>query len=223
MDVIVLEWFHGTPPFTRSFVLGSVALLVLLLMSLTTPYDYFFSVDKVFHEWQLHRLVTAFLYLSPLGLEFITRLFVLLRLLQQLELGARHSRDFGWFLLVICSMIVAYSTWVHNEYNLSLNLNAVLLYVASQRNANMDITVFGLLTFSVIYLPWFNVAWAFLSNYRQLTFLLLNGNPSGRAFVVNTLVKYIALGHVYVFASDILPNLHDGRIRLVRPPWYWGQ
>lgn len=223
MDVIVLDWFRGAPPITRAFVVGSAVLLVLLLTGVTTPYDYFFSVDKTFHEGQLHRLVTAFLYIKPLGFEFVTKLFFLLRLLQLLEQDTTHTRDFVWFLVLVCSMIVAYSTCVHNEYHLSLDLGAVLLYVASQRNADMDITVLGLLTFSAAYLPWFYVAWSFLANYRDLAYLLLNGNPSARLFVMDTLVKDIVMGHVYVFASDMLPKFHGGRIRLVRPPWYWWQ
>lgn len=208
MDHMPIEWLMEVPPVTRVWSVSIVVLSGLEYVGLLNKLDFYYSIDTVFNKHQYHRLVTSFLYFGELSMDLLLTLFFVVRHSRSVEERFRRKRDFVWFLLIICSMIILYSSFVSNLYLLGSYLNDVLLFLWSRQNSGVQVSFLGFIRLQAIYLPFF---------YLGIGSIL---KSEGKIEVFNRYIVGIVVGHVYNYLNESFPKLHRG-LNPVQPIWYW--
>ncbi|XP_044921187.1 derlin-3 isoform X7 [Mustela putorius furo] len=151
------------------------------------------------------RLVTNFLFFGPLGFSFFfNMLFVYpapFRYCRMLEEGSFRGRTADFvFMFLFGGVLMTLLGLLGSLFFLGQALTVMLVYVWSRRNPQVRVNFFGLLTFQAPFLPW-----------ALMGFSLLLGN----SILVDLLG--IAVGHIYYFLEDVLPNQPGGKRLLLTP------
>ncbi|ODQ77069.1 hypothetical protein BABINDRAFT_10440 [Babjeviella inositovora NRRL Y-12698] len=220
MEHIPIEWVMEVPPITRSYTGLILLTSALEYIGMLSPYDCFFSVDKIFSQNQYYRLVTSFLYFGELNFDLLFKVFFITRSLKTLEESVGRTRDFAWFLLVNCVIVLLYSASLNNQHLLGPCLDDVLMYVWSKHEGDMQVGILGIVHFNVVYLPWVYMFFNVLAN--RGAGLVIQGEPalSVKTVIMELLMRGIVLGHTYYFLNDVLPKIHGEGWNIVRAPWY---
>ncbi|XP_044921188.1 derlin-3 isoform X8 [Mustela putorius furo] len=147
------------------------------------------------------RLVTNFLFFGPLGFSFFFNMLFVFRYCRMLEEGSFRGRTADFvFMFLFGGVLMTLLGLLGSLFFLGQALTVMLVYVWSRRNPQVRVNFFGLLTFQAPFLPW-----------ALMGFSLLLGN----SILVDLLG--IAVGHIYYFLEDVLPNQPGGKRLLLTP------
>ncbi|GMG21322.1 unnamed protein product [Ambrosiozyma monospora] len=209
MERIPLDWLMEIPPVTRTFVVGVVSVSILEYTGYLTKADCFYSYDSVFVKGEYWRLLTTFLYFGRFSLDLVLTLYVLVQHSKPLELSFMNTRDYIWFIGLLASILLLYSTFFSNLFILGTYLKDCMLYIWSRRNPDVDVSIMGVLNFKSIYIPFVSLT---LSKVLSIT---ENGISISSADFASMII-----GHFYIFFNDMFPKLHSCDSPL-KPIWYW--
>ncbi|XP_058996777.1 derlin-3 [Mustela lutreola] len=204
--------FLQVPAVTRAYTAACVLTTAAVQLELLSPFQLYFNPHLVFRKFQVWRLVTNFLFFGPLGFSFFFNM--LLRVscyVRSADAGGGSFRgrtaDFV-FMFLFGGVLMTLLGLLGSLFFLGQALTVMLVYVWSRRNPQVRVNFFGLLTFQAPFLPW-----------ALMGFSLLLGN----SILVDLLgceglgLWTIAVGHIYYFLEDVLPNQPGGKRLLLTP------
>jgi Derlin-2/3 len=220
------QWFFETPVCTRWWTVANVALGVLVQCKIVTPYQLFYSFRAVFvkdqvrlrcsvgtgfvwqrkltDQLQYWRLLTTFLYISPLSMDLLFHVFFMQRYARLLEESAgRSTAHFSWLLLYATTALLLLSPLVNMPF-LAHPLSTTLVYIWARRNPDTRMSFLGVLTFTAPFLPWVLIAFS----------VVMHGA------VPKDDLMGIVVGHLYYFFADVFPAIRPGS-RPMDPPRWW--
>ena len=199
------ELWSGIPPITRTLILGSATLALLVSLDLVTPYKLYFNWPLIRDKGQYWRMLTCLLYHGELSPQTIFDFTVFYYYSSKLELGDfRHSPgNLIVFLVFTCSLFLIAASYFGLQF-LNQCLSASMLYLWARRNPNVDVSLMEIFVIKAQFLPLF------------ITLLVTVFGFS----VVDDLIGY-AVGHLYYFLADVLPNIPEtkGLEPLESPLW----
>jgi len=189
------------PVITRAYTTACVLTTVAVQLGSVSPFQLYFNPHLIFHNFQIWRLVTTFLFFGTLGFNFLFNMIFTYRYSRMLEEGAFRGRtaDFFYMFLFGGVLMIIIALFVNLPF-LSQAFTIMLVYVWSRRNPFVRMNFFGLLNFQAPYLPWV-----------LLGFSLLLGNSIVVDFIG------IVVGHIYYFLEDVFPN-QNGGFRILKTP-----
>ncbi|GME72768.1 unnamed protein product [Ambrosiozyma monospora] len=197
------------PPVTRTYVVGVVSVSIMEYTGYLTRADCFYSYDSVFVKGEYWRLLTTFLYFGRFSLDLVLTLYVLVQHSKPLELSFINTRDYVWFIGLLASILLLYSTFYSNLFILGTYLKDCMLYIWSRRNPDVEVSIMGVLNFKSIYIPFVSLT---LNKVLSITEDGISISSADFASMV--------IGHFYIFFNDMFPKLHSCESPL-KPIWYW--
>lgn len=189
------------PTVTRAYTTACVITTLAVQLDLVSPFQLYFNPILIVKNFQLWRLVTTFLFFGTLGFNFFFNMIFTYRYCRMLEEGSFRGRSADFVVMFIFGavLMIIFAFFV-NLLFLGQAFTIMLVYVWSRRNPFVRMNFFGLLNFQAPYLPWV-----------LLGFSVLLGNAIWVDLVG------MAVGHIYYFVEDVLPNERGG-CRLLKTP-----
>ncbi|XP_053678155.1 derlin-2 [Anopheles nili] len=189
------------PIVTRVYSTACIITTLSVHLDIVTPFQLYFNPKLIFEYYQLWRICTTFLFFGTFGFNFLFNMIFTFRYCRMLEENSFRGRSsdfvtmflFGGTLLVILALFV-------NLLFLGQAFTIMLVYVWSRRNPFVRMNFFGVLNFQAPYLPWV-----------LLGFSVLIGNTIWVDLIG------IAVGHLYYFLEDVLPN-QPGGMKILKTP-----
>lgn len=201
MERIPLNFIPDFPPVTQMWAIGAVVSSLLVDGHFLKQTDMTYVPSLVFRQRQYWRLITCFLYMGPLDLSLLLSLYNVMTYSKQLEESWTRSKNYLWFLLVNCSLLIVYATFYKNHYFLSNTLTDALMYYWARKNPDSPIGVLaGLIQFRAAYFGFFNV-------FIYLFIRAVTGASMNQAAVVDSLTGII-LGHLLFYFDEVFKNVH---------------
>ncbi|XP_046741176.1 derlin-2 [Diprion similis] len=189
------------PVVTRAYTTACVITTLAVQLDLVSPFQLYFNPILILKQYQLWRLITAFLFFGTVGFNFFFNMIFTYRYCRMLEEVSFRGRTADFVMMFIfggiCMIIFAFFV---NLLFLGQALTIMLVYIWSRRNPFVRMNFFGLLNFQAPYLPWV-----------LLGFSVLLGN----AIWVDLIG--MAVGHMYYFAEDVFPR-QNGGFRILKTP-----
>ncbi|KAI5644258.1 der1-like family domain-containing protein [Phthorimaea operculella] len=198
-----LQEYMLIPPVTRAYTTACVITTIAVQLDLVSPFQLYFNPILITKKYQLWRLITTFLFFGNIGFNFFFNMIFTYRYCRMLEEGSFRGKTadfvvmflFGGVLMIISAFFV-------NLLFLGQAFTIMIVYVWSRRNVFVRMNFFGLMNFQAPYLPWV-----------LLGFSVLLGNS------ISVDLVGMAIGHIYFFMEDILPNQRGGQ-RLLKTPQF---
>ncbi len=199
-----LDFVMALPPFTRSWLLATIALTFLGRLGIPSSQWLVLAAGEVLHKFNFWRPVTALFYfpLTPqTGFRFLSSLYLLYHYSSQLETGDFAGRPADYFFMLLfnwaCCVAVGLGTSL-----LSVMEPMVwsVLYIWCQLNRDSLVTHWFGGSFRAVYLPW--------------ALLALNTITTGSG--MSELVG-ILVGHAYYFLRHRYPDDFNGPRLLATP------
>ncbi|KAJ1770274.1 hypothetical protein LPJ74_003335 [Coemansia sp. RSA 1843] len=173
-------------------------------MEFVSPYQLFYNYNYAITRKQYWRVVTTFLYLGRLSLDWMLSVFFIVRNWRDLEEGSYLTRpaDFAWMLMLMCAVLLAVSPYMGTLFLGNLLVTA-LTYVWSRHYSYMFLNIMGLFTISASYFPWCMIGFSLLVENR---------------WPFPELVA-IGVGHLFWFLSEEWPRrAESGGVQVLRAP-----
>ena len=210
----IWSWYHEIPVVSRMCLTASVATTAACALDLVSPFSLYYNYSLIYHEGQIWRLATNFLFFGMFSLDFLFHMYFLCRYCRLLEEGEFRGRtgDFIVMLAFGASCMVLLAPWISVHF-LGSSLAFMMVYVWGRRNEGVRMSFLGLFPFTAPYLAWV-----------LLAFSMVMGNPP------TTDVVGICVGHSYYWLEYVYPKLAEIRgFRWKRPlavpsvftrPWF---
>ncbi|KAJ2715179.1 hypothetical protein H4R19_001347 [Coemansia spiralis] len=198
------EWYRQLPIFTRVYTTAVVALALAVHLDWVTQFQLFHSTRNTFERGQYWRLATTFLFLGKFSLDWILKVYFIVRYCRDLEEGSYVTRpaDFVWTVVLMCGALLALAPYLNAPF-LGDVLVMALTYIWSRQYSHMFINYMGLFTTSAAYLPWVLLAFTSMIENR---------------FPIADLAA-IFVGHVFWFLGDEWPlRAESGGSRPLQAP-----
>jgi Derlin-2/3 len=154
-----LDLWEETPPLTQVYVGCSVAVTLLAFIFNGNEFPAIMDMDwrRIFSRFEVWRLVTGFLYLGPLGVNYLLTLHFLWTYMGDLEkLNAEKPEEFlvllgfGGSALMLCYLLLGISpTFIGH------NIATYLVYLWSRANEGTSINMMDLFVVQAEFIPWF--------------------------------------------------------------------
>ncbi|XP_050351271.1 derlin-2 [Nymphalis io] len=197
----LLQEYMLVPPVTRVYTTACVITTLAVQLDLVSPFNLYFNPIVILQRYQLWRFITTFLFFGNLGFNFFFNMIFTYRYCRMLEEGSFRGRTadfvvmfiFGGVLMILCAFFV-------NLLFLGQAFTIMIVYIWSRRNIYVRMNFFGLMNFQAPYLPWV-----------LLGFSVLLGNA------ISVDLVGMAIGHIYFFIEDVLPNQRGGQKILITP------
>ena len=208
------SWYTEIPVVSRMYLTASVATTAACALDLVSPFSLYYNYSLIYHEGQIWRLATNFLFFGMFSLDFLFHMYFLCRYCRLLEEGEFRGRtgDFIVMLAFGASCMVLLAPWISVHF-LGSSLAFMMVYVWGRRNEGVRMSFLGLFPFTAPYLAWV-----------LLAFSMVMGNPP------TTDVVGICVGHSYYWLEYVYPKLAEIRgFRWKRPlavpsvftrPWF---
>jgi Derlin-2/3 len=191
--------WSSLPVITRWYATLVVGTSILCALDVVSPFYLYFNSRLIWYKHEWWRLITNFLYMGEIGIDFVFHLFFLVRYCRSLEeQGFRNrSADFLWLLVfgMIVLTLLATVFPVKVQF-LGISLNFMLTYIWSRRNPHVPMSFFGVFTFGAAYLPFVLMAFS----------ILIGGSPMMD-------VLGLVAGHLYYYLEDVYPRTAHGQGR----------
>ncbi|KAJ1730725.1 hypothetical protein LPJ72_004332 [Coemansia sp. Benny D160-2] len=198
------EWYLQIPICTRIYLTATVGLTLAEQMELVTQYDLFYTYNYAFTRKQYWRVVTTFLFLGRLSLDWMLSMYFIERHWRDLEEGSYLTRpaDFAWMLILMCAVLLAVSPYMGTLF-LGHMLVTALTYVWSRHYSYTFINIMGLFNISASYFPWCMIGFSLLVENR---------------WPVPELAA-IGVGHLFWFLGEEWPRrAESGGAHVLRAP-----
>ena len=183
------------PIVSRAYLTGAFLTTAACALDVVSPFSLYYNYNAIFFEGEVWRLVTNFFFFGMFGIDFVFHMFFLMRYCRLLEENSFRGRtaDFIWMIGfgALSMSIIAIFTNVHF---LSNSLTFMMLYIWGRRNPYVQMTLFGLMTFTAPYLPWVILCFSALMGNNLMTDMI-----------------GIGVGHVYYYFEDVYPQVADIR------------
>uniref|UniRef100_A0A6B2LG84 Derlin n=1 Tax=Arcella intermedia TaxID=1963864 RepID=A0A6B2LG84_9EUKA len=188
------------PPVTRWLFTGSFVVTLAANFSLLSPMSLILHYESIFYNFELWRLVTAFLYHGRLGFPFLINMMFLVRYGASVEKDTfmNETADYLWMIILGCITLFLPGFYIP-LFILGESLIMMIIYYWSRVNPNIPMSFFFGFRFESRYFPWV------LIGFR----LLMGGMP------IDEIVG-VFVGHLYYFMAVIYPN--QGGRRWIKTP-----
>ena len=102
MNADPLEWYLEIPIVSRTYLTASFITTAACALELVSPFSLYFNFKLIFHEGEVWRLITNFLFFGKFSLEFVFHMYFLMRYCRLLEENSFRGRksDFVFMLLL---------------------------------------------------------------------------------------------------------------------------
>jgi Derlin-2/3 len=186
----------------RSFVVSfpfpsspPLSLAVACALDIITPFHLYFNWRAIYHQGELWRLVTNFLFFGTFGVDFFLHMYFLCRYCRSLEEGnfSGRSADFLFCLLFGMTLLMFIAPFMPLMFYGS-SLTFMLVYLWGRRNPHMQVSLLGLVHFQAPYLPWVLLAFSVLLGHDMTSDAL-----------------GIVVGHVFYYFKDVWPAIAAAR------------
>ena len=205
-NVDLMSWYMEIPVVSRMYLTGAFLTTAACAVDVISPFSLYFNWSLIFHQGQVWRLFTSYLFFGAFSIDFLFHMYFLVRYSRLLEEGEFRGKTAKYLIMLLfgisCMSYVASYTNVHF---LGSALTFMMSYVWGRRNEDVKMSFLGFLTFNAPYLCWV-----------MLTFSVLLGNA-----VTMDLIG-ILVGHFYYFLEYVYPVVAEVRgwrvRRLMEPP-----
>eukprot|EP00754_Rhynchopus_humris_P050354 Rhum_TRINITY_DN8918_c0_g1::Rhum_TRINITY_DN8918_c0_g1_i1::g.30636::m.30636/K13989/DERL2_3; Derlin-2/3 len=189
--VALEEMYSAIPVVTRVYITLSALLAAAVSFEFLSPFALYLNYNLV-AKGQLWRLLTSFLFFGSFSVQFIFNMHFLYFYSRRLEehYYHRNTSRFCFMLLFGAAFMLAVSASLDIPF-LSNSLVMMILYVWARRNPDEHLSLYGLFTVSVPYMPLL---------MAMLQYFGFGGS------VYSDLIG-VAAGHVFWYVEDILPKL----------------
>ena len=190
----VQEVWLSLPVITRWYATLVVGTSVLIALDVVSPFYLYFNYRLIVYKNEWWRLLTNFLYMGELGIDFVFHMFFLIRYSKSLEETSFRNRpaDFLWLLVFGMLVLTAMAPFVKVQF-LGTSLNFMLVYLWSRRNPHVPLSFLGVFNFSAAYLPW----------VLMLFSVLIGSSP------LMDVLGMVA-GHTWYYLEDVYPRTAAG-------------
>lgn len=193
--------YMAVPPVTRTYATACVLTTIAVQLDILSPFQLYFNQSLIWRKYQIWRLFTNFTFFGTIGFNFVFNMIFTYRYCRMLEEGSFRGRTadfimmfvFGGFLMTICACFV-------NLVFLGQAFTIMLVYIWAKRNPYIRMNFFGMLNFNAPYLPWVLFGFSLLLDNSVIVDLM-----------------GIAVGHVYFYLEDVLPNI-EGGCKILKTP-----
>jgi len=194
MDLV--SWYMDIPVVSRVYFTSAFLTTAACAVDIITPYSLYFNFNLIFHEGQVWRLITTFLFFGLFSVDFLFHMYFLVRYCRMLEEGDFRGRTahFILFLLFGVTMMTIVAAFLTVNF-LGSSLSFMMMYVWGRRNEEARMSFLGVFSFTAPYLPWV-----------MLTFSMLLGNSAIMVDVIG-----IFVGHSYYFLEYVYPVIAEIR------------
>ncbi|GFH19718.1 derlin, partial [Haematococcus lacustris] len=192
-----LNWYQSVPPITRYMATAMLVTTVAVNLGVIPPMWLALMWPNILKKFEVWRLVTHFLVLGKLSLNFVVHMLWVLQYSAPLEQQTYQFEpaDYVWMLIIVGGLCTAVAAPLEYLFN-GIPLIMAIIYVWSKNFPESQVQSF--------YLPF---AFAAIS-------LLLGQSP------VPAIIGIVA-GHIYYFLKDVYP-LQSGR-DLIKTPSFLKQ
>lgn len=160
-NYLLAPW-GSTPPVTKLFVGLSFVITSLAAMfnGNEWPQELQFDVERTLQNAEIWRPLTSFLYLGPMGINYLLTLQFVWMYMAQLEklLFQAPAEYIVMLLFGGLSLIGSYMVLDLPTRFLGHNLSTYLVYIWSKIFEGQDVNLMDLFTLKAEYLPWFFAA-----------------------------------------------------------------
>ena len=204
MQVLVEQW-QLTPPITRSIFLITFGLSLGVSLELFSTLKLYFNWKLIWGHGEYWRLITCLLFKGELSPHTIFDFYICFRYMYSLETSTFRNRpaDFITFIVLgwVSFLVAAFCLGMQN---MSGSVSAMMLYMWSRKNPNIELSFLDVFHFRSCFLPYFMFMMILLSGY-DVTLDLLG----------------IVVGHTYYFFEDVVPRIPETRDKriLKAPSW----
>jgi len=147
------------PPVTRFLCASSLVVTIPVILQFISLYPLLFVRHSVITKWEIWRLWTSF-FIGNTNITYIFDFFMLYRTSDQLE-SSRYSHrnaDYAWQIFLASIAIVVLNLPL-NSYTHGRALVLALIYLhASLSPPGTQASLFGLISFPIVYLPYTTLA-----------------------------------------------------------------
>jgi len=195
-------WWRDLPIVTKWLFALSFGVTLAANFGVLDSIHLTLNFSDVFQQFEIWRLLTAFLFHGRLGFPFLIHMIFLVRYGQSLEqtMFSGRTADFLFFL-GFGSTILLVAAYFLNLKILGMSLIMMIIYLWSRKNPNVVMSFMFGIRFQAFYFPWVLVGFD----------VLMGGFP--KAEIVGIIV-----GHIYFFLEDIYPA--TGGPRLLKTPQF---
>ncbi|KYQ99964.1 derlin-1 [Tieghemostelium lacteum] len=207
MDNAVTNFIRSMPLVTRFLFVGCGLTTLLVNFGLIPFASIYFSPSLIFKSFEIWRLVTPFLFMGKLGLDFLFLLYFLYKYSTMLETGTFINRQADYFYLVLVNsiLLLVFGLVIPSFIFMTKGLIMSIMYIWSRYYPEMDVTFFFGMKFKSIYLPWVFMGFN----------ILMGGLP---------IMEFcgVICGHVYYYISEIYPEAYRKPNYLATPSFIKG-
>lgn len=197
------DWYIGIPPVTRTMISMVAATSILCHVEIISPAWLHLNWRMVAYELELWRVVTTFIFIGPLGFEFILSLGMFTQMSRSLETSLFTERRADYVFLIlygICTTLL-YSVILLPYADSSLYvpflghaLASMLLYIWAYSNPFVKVNIMGIISVHAPYLPWVFLGFSILTHSS-----------------VHSQLLGIAIGHSFYFLEVVYPKIKGHR------------
>ncbi|KAL7536324.1 hypothetical protein ACHAWF_005436 [Thalassiosira exigua] len=201
-----MSWYMDIPVISRLYFTSAFLTTAGCALDIISPFSLYFNFDLIFHQGQLWRLITTYLFFGVFSIDFLFHMYFLVRYCRMLEEGDFRGRTAHFVMMILfgVTFMTAVAPFVSVHF-LGSSLSFMMVYVWGRRNEDMRMSFLGVFTFNAPYLPWV-----------MLSFSMLLGHS------VTIDAIGILVGHTYYFLEYVYPVVADirgwKRKKVLEPP-----
>jgi len=193
------DWYLGIPPVTRTMISVVIVTSTLCQIGVVSPAWLQLNWRMIAYELELWRVVTTFLFVGPVGFEWILSVGMFTQMSQSLETSLFTGRrgDYVFLILYGISATLMASLVLLRYADSSLHvpflgpaLAFMLLYVWAYSNPLIKVNIMGIVPVHAPYLPWVLVGFSIMTHSS-----------------VHTQLLGIAIGHSFYFLEEVYPRI----------------
>lgn len=203
------QWFRSLPVITQYWFGGTLIITLAANFGIVDPAQLVFSWLDIRNQFQLWRLATSFLYVGPFEFGTLIAVYMLVNFSKIYEAGGPYNTgagggtaDYAFMMLFAMALMLLSYPIIGSMLRLwplfSRNLIYFVLYVWSKRNPTAQANIWGI-PVQGVYLP-----------FAYLALHVFMGSP------YMDMLHGMAIGHLYYFLVDVVPQVQGKDILLVR-------
>ncbi|CAN0235856.1 unnamed protein product [Ectocarpus fasciculatus] len=193
------ELFRSIPPVSKVLIVGMVGTMFSIVLGVCSPYEYALSWPLVWNKFHLWRLFTSGIFPGEPGYGALMSMFSIGMFSMRYEKdgfsmgGGGGSADYAYMLLFgfVCIEASLLLLFYQPFMIFTEAIMFYICYVWSRKNPGKSVSFWGILV-NALYVPWVMIAMRVVLG--SSIFMALLG---------------IAVGHLFYFLVDVLPDLHD--------------
>lgn len=124
-----LEWYLDIPIVSRTYLTASFVTTAACALELVSPFSLYYNFKLIFHEGEVWRLITNFLFFGKFSLEFVFHMYFLMRYCRLLEENSFRGRTSDFVFMLFLSALFMTVRVFFFKYNICRSfLSFILLF-----------------------------------------------------------------------------------------------